>query len=263
MTLLAHALAASCAAPSLLLAQTTGGGPFQFSLRAVWEEMGWTATGVLVVLLLMSVYSLALMLERYLTFKTAARQSREFVPKVSELLRLAQLDDALKLSRSYGKSHLAVVVNSGLQELAAAGRAGRLHQPQQQPRTLRRAKRAVRRAAAMKTADLERGLSSLATVGSTAPFVGLFGTVVGIINAFGKMDEAQEAGLSVVAGGISEALVTTAFGLVVAIPAVWMFNYFSNRVHVFGVEMHNSAEELIDYFLQQSESRDEGPQLRP
>jgi biopolymer transport protein ExbB/TolQ len=260
MTLLAHALAASCAAPSLLLAQATGSQPFQFSWRAVWDEIGWTATGVLVVLLLMSIYSLALMLERYLTFKTAARQSREFVPKVSELLRLAQLDDALKLSRSYGKSHLAVVVNSGLQELAAVGR---LRQPQKQSQTLRRAKRAVRRAAAMKTADLERGLSGLATVGSTAPFVGLFGTVVGIINAFGKMNEAQESGLGVVAGGISEALVTTAFGLVVAIPAVWMFNYFSNRVHVFGVEMHNSAEELIDYFLQQSEARDAGAQLQP
>jgi biopolymer transport protein ExbB/TolQ len=233
MTLLAHALAASCAAPSLLLAQATGSQPFQFSWRAVWDEIGWTATGVLVVLLLMSIYSLALMLERYLTFKTAARQSREFVPKVSELLRLAQLDDALKLSRSYGKSHLAVVVNSGLQELAAVGR---LRQPQKQ---------------------------GLATVGSTAPFVGLFGTVVGIINAFGKMNEAQESGLGVVAGGISEALVTTAFGLVVAIPAVWMFNYFSNRVHVFGVEMHNSAEELIDYFLQQSEARDAGAQLQP
>jgi biopolymer transport protein ExbB/TolQ len=259
MTLLAHALAASCAAPALLFGQTTGGQPFQFSWRAVWDEIGWTAFGVLVVLLLMSIYSLALMLERYLTFKTAARQSREFVPKVSELLRLAQLDDALKLSRDYGKSHLAVVVNSGLQELAAAGRTGQPRRAQ----TLRRAKRAVRRAAAMKAADLERGLSSLATVGSTAPFVGLFGTVVGIINAFGKMDEAQESGLGVVAGGISEALVTTAFGLVVAIPAVWMFNYFSNRVHVFGVEMHNSAEELIDYFLQQSEGREEGRQLGP
>jgi biopolymer transport protein ExbB/biopolymer transport protein TolQ len=98
---------------------------------------------------------------------------------------------------------------------------------------------------------LRTARSSLATIGSTAPFVGLFGTVVGIIEAFGKMNEAQESGLTVVAGGISEALVTTAFGLVVAIPAVWMYNYFSNRVHLFGVEMHNSAEELVDYFLQQ------------
>ncbi|MFN7928970.1 MAG: MotA/TolQ/ExbB proton channel family protein [Blastocatellia bacterium] len=98
---------------------------------------------------------------------------------------------------------------------------------------------------------MQRGLSSLATVGSTAPFVGLFGTVVGIINAFTKMNEAQNAGIGVISGAIAEALITTAFGLVVAIPAVWMFNYFTNRVHVFAIEMENSAEELIDFFLQQ------------
>ena len=97
---------------------------------------------------------------------------------------------------------------------------------------------------------MQKGLSSLATIGSTAPFVGLFGTVVGIINAFTQMNEQQSAGLTVVAGGIAEALFTTALGLVVAIPAVWMYNYFTNRIHVFGVEMNNSAEELVDYFLQ-------------
>jgi biopolymer transport protein ExbB/biopolymer transport protein TolQ len=108
------------------------------------------ALGVLVVLLVMSIYSIAVMLERALTFKSAARQSREFVPRVSEMLRLAQLDDALKLSREYRRSHLAVVVNSGLQELTSGVGAN-------QTRMLREAKRAVRRAAAMKTADFENG----------------------------------------------------------------------------------------------------------
>lgn len=205
-------------APALCLFVSTNlaafNGPFKLMPRDLLTQMGPIALGVLGVLLVMSIYSIAVMLERALTFKSAARQSREFVPRVSEMLRLAQLDDALKLAREYRRSHLAVVVNSGLQELtAAAGGAN-------QTRRRRKAKRAVRRAAAMKTADFEKGLSSLATIGSTAPFVGLFGTVVGIIDAFGKMNEAQESGLTVVAGGISEALVTTAFGLVVAIPAV-------------------------------------------
>lgn len=221
------------------------GFQFKFSPREMITGMGPIALGVVIVLLVMSIYSIAVMVERYLTFKSAARQSREFVPRVSEMLRSDQLEDALKLSTEYRRSHLAVVVNSGLQELTMMAANSN------QSRMLRKAKRAVRRAAAMKTADFQRGLSSLATIGSTAPFVGLFGTVVGIIDAFTKMNEAQEAGLTVVAGGISEALVTTAFGLVVAIPAVWMFNYFSNRVHVFGVEMNNSAEELIDHFLEQ------------
>ena len=211
------------------------------SWRKVYEDASPIGLAVMFVMLLMSIYSLAVMFERFLTFKAAARQSREFVPKVSEMLKAAHLDDALQLSRDYKKSHLAVVVNSGLQELTATN----VKNP------LRKAKRAVKRATAMKTADLQRGLSSLATVGSTAPFVGLFGTVIGIINAFTKMNEAQTAGIAVISGAIAEALIATAFGLVVAIPAVWMFNYFTNRVNVFAIEMHNSAEELIDFFLQQ------------
>lgn len=215
--------------------------PFSWSPHKLWDDMSAAGIAVIVVLLLMSVYSVAVMLERYLTFNSAAHQSRDFVPKVSAMLKESQLTEALQLSREYKKSHLAMVVNSGLQELTATN----VKNP------LRKAKRAVKRAAAMKTADLQRGLSSLATVGSTAPFVGLFGTVVGIINAFTKMSEAQSAGMAVISGAIAEALITTAFGLVVAIPAVWMFNYFTNRVNVFAIEMHNSAEELIDYFLQQ------------
>ena len=226
---------------TFLLLQAEPTTVFSWSPHKIWDDTSPAGLMVMLVLLLMSIYSLAVMFERYLIFKGATRQSREFVPKVSEMLKTSQLSEALQLSREYKKSHLAVVVNSGLQELTASN----VKNP------LRKAKRALRRAAAMKSADLQRGLSSLATVGSTAPFVGLFGTVVGIINAFTKMNEAQNAGIGVISGAIAEALITTAFGLVVAIPAVWMFNYFTNRVQVFALEMENSAEELIDFFLQQ------------
>lgn len=221
---------------------------FTISPRDILSHMSWISRGVALVLLLMSIYSIAVMLERYLTFKAAARQSREFAPKVALLLRGAQLDDALKLSQHYRRSHLAVVVNSGLQELAA-------QTSNQLDRQMRKAKRAVKRASAMKGAELQRGLSALATVGSTAPFVGLLGTVIGIIDAFHAMGIQQNSGFSAVVSGISEALVMTAFGLLVAIPAVWMYNYFANRLHGFEVEMHHSADELIDFFLQQHEAR--------
>ena len=92
-------------------------------------------------------------------------------------------------------------------------------------------------------------MSGLATIGSTAPFVGLFGTVFGIINAFQGMKNAETAGIAAVAGGISEALFTTALGLLVAVPAVWLFNYFTGKVDGFVVEMDNSASELVDYFI--------------
>jgi biopolymer transport protein ExbB/biopolymer transport protein TolQ len=209
--------------------------------------MSWYGIAVRVVLTIMSIYSIAVMLERYLTFSAAAKQSREFAPRVAEMLRAAHLEEAIKLTQNYRRSHLAVVVNSGLQELTS-------QRGLTSERQMRKAKRALRRAATMKSADLQRGLSSLATIGSTAPFVGLFGTVIGIIDAFHKMNELESSGFNAIAGGISEALVATAFGLLVAIPAVWMFNYFTSRVGRFAVEMNNSADELVDFFLQQQET---------
>jgi biopolymer transport protein ExbB len=107
-------------------------------------------------------------------------------------------------------------------------------------------------------AELKRGVSTLATIASSSPFVGLLGTVVGIINAFKGIATEKSSGLSAVAGGISEALVTTAVGLLVAIPAVWMYNYFSNRVEAFDVEMGNSSSELIDYFLKRTQRTSAG-----
>ena len=104
-------------------------------------------------------------------------------------------------------------------------------------------------------AKLKRGLSGLATIGSTSPFIGLFGTVVGILNAFQAIATQKTSGIGAVAGGISEALVTTAFGLLVAIPAVMTFNYFTSKVEAFDVEMDNSSSELIDYFIKQSHRR--------
>ncbi len=235
-------------AGSITLAMQTGGAnQYQLTLMDMLRHMSWYGVGVMIVLVMMSIYSIAVMLERYLTFSAAARQSREFAPRAAEMLRSAHLDEAIRLSQNYRRSHLAVVVNSGLQELSAQ-RNGNAD------RKMRKAKRALRRAAAMKTADLQRGLSSLATIGSTAPFVGLFGTVIGIINAFQTMNQQETAGFSAIAGGISEALVATAFGLLVAIPAVWMFNYFTSRIGRFAVEMQNSADELVDFFLQQQES---------
>jgi biopolymer transport protein ExbB len=114
-------------------------------------------------------------------------------------------------------------------------------------------KRALDRAEAIVRAELKRGVSGLATIGSTAPFVGLFGTVVGIINAFKGISNEKSTGLAAVAGGISEALVTTAIGLFVAIPAVVVFNYFTSKIEAFDVEMGNSSSELIDYFLKRTQ----------
>jgi biopolymer transport protein ExbB/biopolymer transport protein TolQ len=164
---------------------------------------------------------------------------------VAGALRDGRIDEAIKVAERNKKSHLAKVVTAGLMEFKA-------HQdsPGAIPgETIEASKRALERTEAIVHAELKRGLGGLATIGSTAPFVGLFGTVMGILNAFIGINNSKATGLAAVAGGIAEALVTTAIGLLVAIPAVMMFNYLTGRVEAFDVEMDNSSSELIDYFL--------------
>jgi biopolymer transport protein ExbB/biopolymer transport protein TolQ len=212
----------------------------------MWEQMGWLAKLVVVVLGIMSVWSIGVMIERFFTYRKARSQSRQFVGIVAEAFKNGNLQEAIDLAEQHKKSHLAKVVHAGLNEYQAHGTSSSVPGG-----TIEASRRACERATAMEIEDLKRGLGSLATIGSTAPFVGLFGTTVGIINAFTGMSKAEDTGLAAVAGGIAEALVATAFGLFVAIPAVWMYNYFTGKVETFIVEMDNSSSELIDYFTKQ------------
>ena len=216
----------------------------ELGFMEMWGQMGGLAKGVVVVLLLMSIWSIAVMFERYFTYRAAGRQSREFASVVAEVLRKGNIQEAIDLAEQHKKSHLAKVIQAGLQEFQTDQSSPGAHEEK-----VEASRRACERAAAIETEDLKRGLGGLATVGSTAPFVGLFGTTVGIINAFTGMSRAEDTGLAAVAGGIAEALVATAFGLFVAIPAVWLYNYFTGKIESFVVEMDNSSSELIDYFL--------------
>src|ERR1700675_624642 len=221
-----------------------------FDVRSMWENMGWMARIVVIVLFLMSAWSIGVMIDRLIAYNGARKQSRQFAPAVAGALREGKLDEAIKIADRYNKSHLAKVVVAGLQEFRAHQLSTEI--PGEE---IEASKRALDRAEAIVHAELKRGVSTLATIGSTAPFVGLFGTVVGIIHAFQGISSENSTGLGAIAGGISKALVTTAVGLGVAIPAVWAYNYFSNRVEAFDVEMGNSSSELIDYFLKRARQR--------
>ena len=216
--------------------------------RAMWAQMGWMARLVVIILFIMSAWSIGVMIDRMIAFNAAYKQSRLFAPAVAGALREGKLDEAIKIADRFKKSHLAKVVVAGLQEFRAHQMSTEIS-----GETIEASKRALERAEAIVHAELKRGVASLATSGSTAPFVGLFGTVVGIINAFRGISTEKSTGLGAVAGGIAEALVATAVGLFVAIPAVWMYNYFTNRVESFDVEMGNSSSELIDYFIKRSQ----------
>ncbi|HYP13649.1 MAG TPA: MotA/TolQ/ExbB proton channel family protein [Bryobacteraceae bacterium] len=218
-----------------------------FDPMSMWDQMTWLGKAVVITMFIMSAWSIGVMIDRFLAFTAARKQSRQFAPAVAGALREGKLDEAIKIADRYKKSHLAKVVVAGLQEFRA-------HQDSSEipGEEIEASKRALDRSEAITHAELKRGISSLATIGSTAPFVGLFGTVVGIINAFKGIATEKSAGLGAVSAGISEALVTTAVGLFVAVPAVWMFNYFNSKLEAFDVEMGNSSSELIDYFLKRS-----------
>jgi biopolymer transport protein ExbB/biopolymer transport protein TolQ len=231
---------------ALYLLQDTSGG--QFDLISMWHQMGLPAKLVVITLFIMSAYSIGVMIDRFMAYNAAKKQSRQFAPAVAGALREGKLDEAVKIADRYKRSHLAKVVVAGLQEFQAHQLSSEI--PGEE---IEASKRALERASAIVHAELKRGISGLATIGSSAPFVGLFGTVLGIINAFKGISNEKTSGLSAVAGGISEALVTTALGLLVAIPAVWMFNYYTSKVEAFDVEMENSSSELLDYFLKRAQ----------
>ncbi len=218
-----------------------------FDPIGMWRLMGWPARIVVFVLFIMSAWSIGVMIDRWIAFQAARKQSRIFAPAVAGALKDGKIDEAISIAEQNKRSHLAKVVTAGLQEFQA-------HQVSSEipGEEIEASKRALERAAAIVHAELKRGVSSLATIGSTAPFVGLFGTVLGIINAFKGIEAQKSTGLGAVAGGISEALVTTAIGLFVAVPAVWVYNYFTSKIESFDVEMDNSSSELIDYFIKRT-----------
>ena len=213
----------------------------------LWHSMTILAKSVAILLALMSVYSLTVAAERFLYYRKAKKQSVDFARLVTGFLKQDRLQEAIDSSKKYKQSHLARVLAAGLYEFQHDLQSGTADTPGHDP--IEAAERALEREALITTADMKKGLSGLATIGTTAPFIGLFGTVIGIINAFRGMAMSGSGGIAAVSTGIAEALITTALGLFVAIPAVWLFNIFMNKIERFQVEMSNGASELIDYFI--------------
>src|SRR5215831_13254500 len=220
-----------------------GGQDVNWDLRSMLKTMSPLAIAVVIILFILSIYSFGVMIDRALMHSAARKQSRVFVQQVAGALKDGKLDEAIAIAERNKKSHIAKVVATGLSEFQSAS------QQVSDADVIEAAKRGLERSVAIVHAEMKRGLSALATIGSTAPFVGVFGTVVGILNAGRGISANKATGLSAVAGGSGEVLVTTALGLFVAVPAVWAYNYFTNKVEAFDVEMDNSSMELINYFI--------------
>src|ERR1700757_1231621 len=195
----------------------------------MWGQMTWVAKAVAGVLFIMSMWSFGVAIERIFTYTQARNQSKLYAPQVAKHLKDGRLKDAIAISssKSYRYSHLAKVVLAGLQEYQFQQESGGTMSREDLMDTVRRA---IQRASALTASDLKKGVAALATIGSTAPFVGLLGTVVGVIAAFQGIATSGSSGIGAVSAGSAEALVETPPGVVVRLPAVWFYNYLSGRI---------------------------------
>ena len=216
----------------------------EMDLLHLWGTMGYFAKGIVFTLAIMSVWSLTIMFQKWWTIRRAQAETKKFAPEFSQFLEEDNLSEAIRLAEGYTKSHVARVLGNALAEVKPLIMDGSVTVAD-----INSAERAVEREMLMTIVDLKRGLGVLATTGATAPFVGLLGTTMGIVNAFTGMATSGSGGLSAISAGIAEALITTAFGLMVAIPAVWAFNYFSTKIDNLTAEMTYTSKEMIDYLI--------------
>lgn len=217
----------------------------QLSLLELWNSAGTFARGIIFVLGLMSIYSLGIAAAKWWRIRKSLRETRRFAPEFARFLQEEQLDKAIALAEKQKVSHVARVLGDALREVKPLLR----DRATVTSGDINSAERAVERQMLILLSELKRGLGVLATVGATAPFVGLLGTTMGVVNAFTGMAVSGSGGLSAISAGISEALITTAFGLLVAIPAVWLFNYFQTKIENLTVEMTYTSKELIDFLI--------------
>ena len=214
------------------------------SMMELFQSMGNFAKGIVFTLFFMSMWSLTVMFGKWWTLRAAKAETLKFAPEFSQFLEEDNLGEAIKLAETYKKSHVARVLGGALGEIRPLIQDGSVTVSD-----INTAERAVEREMLMTIVGLKRGNAVLATVGATAPFVGLLGTTMGIVNAFTGMAASGSGGIASISAGVAEALITTAFGLIVAIPAVWAYNYFQTKIDNLTAEMTYTSKEMIDYLI--------------
>ncbi len=211
------------------------------TLRELLGNVGLFGGAVMLCLVALSVFSLAVVVEKNRRYRLALRQSQLFKPVFKKFLHGGEIQELIDALPVHGKSHVVQVVSAGVLEYEGVRQSGR-----DPVASLELVESAVRDSMSETLINLKWGLGFLATIGSTAPFIGLFGTVVGIINAFRSIAASGSGGMSVVSGGIAEALVSTALGIFVAIPAVVAFNHFTGKIENLHVEMNRASSQLLN-----------------
>lgn len=211
------------------------------NLLELWGQMGLPVRGVVLVLTAQAIFSLAVAVDRLILMVRSGSASRAFAVTAAPLADSEEWSKLRDLAKSQTTAHLPAMMFTGLNTFLASRSRG-----ESTERAAEHARRALERRSATLSEDLNRGMNVLASTGSTAPFVGLLGTVLGIIHAFHQIAAEGSGGIGTIGGSIGEALIVTGYGLVIAIPTVLIFNALSSRIQKFELGLNNAAGELLD-----------------
>lgn len=226
------------AALLLLMMQAADAAAEPNLIEEILENSSWPALAIMGIVAGLGVASIAFGLERLLYFSRAEGESQRFANQVRTLLEQGKLEEAASVAKKYTTGHLPRVISRAI-EAFLSGLAKNVD-----PVDL--ANRAVEREVNTCADEMRRWLPIMGTTGATSPFIGLLGTVVGIIVTFQDIKAKGAGSLEVVSGGISEALIATAIGLLAAIPAVMIYNYFAGRADKLTAALTSAGAEVID-----------------
>jgi biopolymer transport protein ExbB/biopolymer transport protein TolQ len=218
-----------------------------FDPLAIWRQVSLFNRGIIILLGLLLLLQVYIAVERGILYLQSEAATRRFLGGFLEALRRGDLEGARRACADQERSHVALVLRHGLdifqyeRSLGPEGGGGRDPIPP--------VERAVARGAAEVAELLQKGMLSLASIGSLAPFIGLLGTVVGIIKVFSDLKARGAGDINALAGSIGESLATTALGLICAIPAVWIYNFYTSRQEQVASRIQNAASRMIDEFI--------------
>jgi biopolymer transport protein ExbB/biopolymer transport protein TolQ len=222
------------------------GGHDSFSPVELFKGASIANKGIIIILIVLFCYTIYVAVERFVTYAQSSQASDKFLKLFMDTLRRGDFEAAKRAATTHNKSHVALVLKHGLdifqyeKQLKATNPTHDAIQP---------VERAILRGTAEVVELLKKGMSGLGTIGALAPFIGLLGTVIGIIKVFSDLKTKGAGDINALAGSIGEALATTALGLFVAIPAVWIYNLLTNKQDVVVTNINNAASQMIDEFI--------------
>jgi biopolymer transport protein ExbB/TolQ len=217
-----------------------------FGPKEIWASATPINKGVIVILFVLLAYQIYVAIERFVMYAQSTAASDKFLKLFMDTLRRGDFEAAKRAATTHNKSHVALVLKHGLDIFQYEKQLKNMNANHD---VIQPVERAIERGAAEVHELLKKGMSSLATIASLAPFIGLLGTVIGIIAVFSELKTKGAGDINALAGSIGEALATTALGLIVAIPAAWFYNLLTTKQDMVTTNINNAASQMIDEFI--------------